>query len=229
MPIDVVIFDCDGVLVNSELVALETEIAFVERYSRFKIDPLEYAAQYTGMDEKKWMEAVYNMQDPRNAREITPDDMEDLKESIDRVINEKLDKIQGVEDFVRSVTKNKAVASNSKTDRLLETLRRTDLMKHFGKNIFSADRVESGKPDPALFVLAAAEMATDVSRCVVIEDSVNGIIAAKKAGMTVIGFTGGGHYGPSHAKTLLSHGADDILTSYAHTNMPKAIKGMLFD
>jgi beta-phosphoglucomutase-like phosphatase (HAD superfamily) len=82
--------------------------------------------------------------------------------------------------------------------------------------------VANGKPAPDLFLYAAAEMATDPVDCVVIEDSVAGITAARAAGMTAIGFIGGEHCGDTHAADLLAAGAHRVIASYAEL-MPQPL------
>ena len=89
------------------------------------------------------------------------------------------------------------VASSSQMDRIKTSLRITGLIERFDPGIFSATLVEHGKPAPDLFLHAAREMGVAPEHCLVIEDSPAGIIAAKKAGMRVFAFTGGGHIGPS--------------------------------
>jgi beta-phosphoglucomutase-like phosphatase (HAD superfamily) len=89
------------------------------------------------------------------------------------------------------------------------------LLDRFEPHLFSAAMVARGKPAPDLFLHAAAAMGTSAARCVVIEDSVPGVEAAVAAGMTAIGFTGGGHCGSDHAARLREAGAADSVATMA--------------
>jgi beta-phosphoglucomutase-like phosphatase (HAD superfamily) len=98
---------------------------------------------------------------------------------------------------------------------LLFKLRKTGLDALFGEHIYSADVVGVGKPDPAIFLFTAAQLGVAPARCMVVEDSVNGSVAAKRAGMTAIGFTGGGHCLDDHAQRLRNSGADLVFAAHA--------------
>jgi beta-phosphoglucomutase-like phosphatase (HAD superfamily) len=89
------------------------------------------------------------------------------------------------------------------------------MLRHFEPHIFSATMVKRGKPAPDLFLHAAEHMATPPARCLVIEDSVAGVTAARAAGMTVLGFTGGSHCLPGHGEKLRAAGAADAFGSMA--------------
>ena len=92
----------------------------------------------------------------------------------------------------------------------------TGLHQRLAPNIFSASQVTNGKPAPDLFLFAAREMGVPPERCVVIEDSLAGIAAARAAGMTVLGFCGGSHCGAGHAETLREAGADLTFADMHH-------------
>jgi beta-phosphoglucomutase-like phosphatase (HAD superfamily) len=89
----------------------------------------------------------------------------------------------------------------------------TGLLELFHPHVFSGEMVERGKPDPDLFLHAAAEMDADPARSVVVEDSANGVLAARAAGMTVVGFTGGDHCLDGHGEMLAESGADSVIGS----------------
>jgi beta-phosphoglucomutase-like phosphatase (HAD superfamily) len=107
------------------------------------------------------------------------------------------------------------VASSSPAGRLRSKLAQTQLLEHFDPYVYSTERVANGKPYPDLFLLAANEMGCDPIRCIVVEDSLNGVVAGRRAGMHVVGFTAGSHCPPQHAEKLLEHGASQIAASYA--------------
>ncbi len=85
------------------------------------------------------------------------------------------------------------VASSGAHDKIFATLSRTGLYRRFAPHIFSASQVGNGKPAPDLFLFAAAQMKYSPHRCVVVEDSIAGVMAGVAAGMTVLGFVGGSH------------------------------------
>jgi HAD superfamily hydrolase (TIGR01509 family) len=118
--------------------------------------------------------------------------------------------IAGMPDLVRSVGVKRCVASSSPPDRLGLALELGGYADLFGSAVFSAVEVARGKPAPDLFLHAAARCATPPAQCLVIEDSVPGIAAARAGGMVAIGFCGGGHCPPDHAETLAQAGADAV-------------------
>jgi beta-phosphoglucomutase-like phosphatase (HAD superfamily) len=106
------------------------------------------------------------------------------------------------------------------------TLSTAGLDQLFAGRAYSAGMVKHGKPAPDLFLLAAKEMHADPLRTLVIEDSVNGVLAGKAAGMTVWGFTGGSHHRNRDGATLLTEaGADRIIQSFAELLSPEKIVG----
>ena len=105
------------------------------------------------------------------------------------------------------------VASSSSPNMLGHLLRQARLWDRFAPNVFSAAEVKRGKPAPDLFLLAAARMAVAPERCLVVEDSLAGIAAAKAAAMTPVGFAGGCHCGPDHADKLRRAGAQAVFTA----------------
>ncbi|HUV12619.1 MAG TPA: HAD-IA family hydrolase, partial [Acidobacteriota bacterium] len=102
------------------------------------------------------------------------------------------------------------VASGSRLERVRRCLTLAGLAEFFADNIFSASEVERGKPDPALFLYAAAKMGADPARCMVVEDSPPGVQGAKAAGMTVLGFLGATHHIPGLPEKLLDSGSAAI-------------------
>jgi beta-phosphoglucomutase-like phosphatase (HAD superfamily) len=95
----------------------------------------------------------------------------------------------------------------------------------FGNDVFSAAQVANGKPAPDLFLLAARCLETDPSSCIVIEDSVLGIEAARAAGMAAIGFAGASHAGDELARRLAAAGAETVIRSMAE--LPMAVRGLI--
>jgi HAD superfamily hydrolase (TIGR01509 family) len=108
------------------------------------------------------------------------------------------------------------LASSSDPERIRMTLSVARLAHYFDGRIYSGSMVEHSKPAPDLFLLAAAKMGAAPARTLVVEDSINGVLAGKAAGMTVWGFIGGSHYaGRDGRKSLSEAGADRVFDSMA--------------
>jgi len=211
---DALIFDCDGVLLNSEQICLEAELAMLAtcgvRYAKH-----EYIDKYMGTTEREFRAGLRTEALSRFSVELPATFFDDLSSAIAAAYRERLAEIPDAAAAVSAWHKIKAVASSSSKDTLLFKLRTTGLAALFGEHIYSADAVGVGKPDPAIFSYAAAQLGVAPERCVVVEDSVNGVLAAKRAGMTAVGFVGGGHCLPDHAARLQAHGADLVLRTHA--------------
>jgi HAD superfamily hydrolase (TIGR01509 family) len=203
---DAIIFDCDGVLVNSELIAQGIELKMLGTIGM--IYPREeYVRRFSGTADSTYRAELRN--DARTRFDVTIEDdfFDRLDNAIESAYESRLEAISGVYSLAAAWPKAKAVASSSSLLSVLNKLRISGLAGVFSEHVYSADVVEAGKPDPALFLYTAARLGISPARCIVIEDSMNGIRAAKRAGMTAIGFVGGGHCLDDHAKHLLANGA----------------------
>lgn len=103
------------------------------------------------------------------------------------------------------------MASSGTPTRIHSSLTTAGLIDRFAPNLFSALQVDRGKPAPDLFLFAAAQMNTPLARCVIVEDSVPGVTAARAAGIAAIGFTGGSHCRPGDADRLRQAGAAIVI------------------
>lgn len=121
-----------------------------------------------------------------------------------------LQAIGGIADLLDRLLCRRCVASSSTPERLQHSLSLVGLYDRLAPHIFSATMVRNGKPAPDLFLHAAVEMGVPPSNCVVIEDSVPGVTAARAAGVPAIGFTGGSHARPDLARRLQDAGASAI-------------------
>ena len=108
----------------------------------------------------------------------------------------------------------KAVASSTALHFIRQRLAKTRLIDYFGPHLYSADQVANGKPHPDLFLFAAEKIGFAPADCTVVEDSENGVIAGVRAGMRVIGFTGGGHYEDKAGQALLDRGAERCVSTF---------------
>jgi HAD superfamily hydrolase (TIGR01509 family) len=208
---ELVIFDCDGVLVDSEILAAQVTAEVLEEIGR----PLSVETVLTelvGLDAP----AARRRLDAIQGAPLPADFEERVARSLAEGFRTRLQVVEGVESLLRGLEQPFCVASNSGRERLRHTFAVTGLAPLIAGRVFSADDVAQGKPAPDLF-LHAARMMGDIhaERCLVIEDSVTGVTAARAAGMRVIGFCGGSHIRSGHDQTLLSLGADRILTAHS--------------
>jgi HAD superfamily hydrolase (TIGR01509 family) len=209
-----VIFDCDGVLVDSEILALEVELAALAELG-VRADLDDYMARCLGLTGSAWYAQVERDYFAIHKRSL-PDGFRTRCEQRYRaaMASDRLVEVDGARAFVAGLVCPKAVASSSSIRSLESKLRRTGLWDHFTPHIYSGEQVPRGKPEPDLFLLAAKSMDIDPERCLVIEDSINGVRAARAAGMRVWGFLGGSHLRNRSGDPLLEVGAERILATW---------------
>lgn len=201
-----IIFDCDGVLVDSEVIDARIRSECF-RGEGFSITAQELA-DHLGISRAGLIELVQG----RFGRPLPTGFMETTRAKIMDAFTDELQAIEGVSELLRSLTMPVCVASNSYPDRLRHSLEVTGLWQFFDPHVFSAAMVERGKPAPDLFLFAAERLNVSPTDCLVIEDSVHGTIAARTAGMAVVGFCGGSHCRTSHAERLLGAGCTRVFT-----------------
>ncbi len=204
-----VIFDCDGVLVDSEIIACRIEAEELTR-AGFPIDPYEDIRRFAGISQKD----VFAIVEAELGHKLPEDFPLQMHEKILRALAEELQPIAGVKELLETGI-NKCIASSGSLDKIANSLKATGLQFYFSDNeIFSSQMVKRGKPEPDLFLYAAQKMAVLPEHCFVIEDSVYGIMAAKKAGMKAFGFVGASHaIGEAYAQKLMEAGADKIFST----------------
>ncbi len=208
-----VIFDCDGVLIDSEIIAIEVETALLAGHGLHYEIP-EFTARFMGMSDKAFYAALSEDSLARLGREL-PVDFRARVDAGKRVLNEqKLAAVVGIEAALARLALLKAVASSSEAHHLDYKLRKTGLRDIFAPHIYSADHVTHAKPAPDLFLYAANALGVVPRRCLVIEDSVNGVKAALAAGMRVWGFAGGGHMDDGGRARLTAAGAERIVDDW---------------
>jgi HAD superfamily hydrolase (TIGR01509 family) len=211
---DALIFDCDGVLVNSEHIAQEIERSLLAAVGMHYADE-EFSRRFSGIAEREYRALLREDARTRFAVALAETVFEEINAAIGAAYEERLEIIAGADVLAAAWPRRKAVASSSSLGTLRFKLRKTGLDAHFGEHVYSADSVAVGKPDPAVFLHSARGLGCAPERCVVVEDSVNGVIAAKRAGMTAIGFVGGAHCLAGHADRLSANGADRVFAAHA--------------
>ena len=221
--VDMIIFDCDGVLVDSEAIYVDVELRFLAQ-AGLSIDRVTYMRTFMGLSPNEWR-ARLSEHVPEQTGTYLPDGFfETLDAFVVEAFETALVAVPGVRSAVAGLSAARCVASSTSLERLSWKLERTDLLDLFAPHIFSAEAVERGKPAPDLFLYAATTMGVDPLRCVVVEDSANGVQAGKAAGMAVIGFTGGGHCLDGHGAMLAATGADTVIDTFA--DLQAALAGL---
>ena len=212
--VSAIIFDCDGVLVDSEVLAQEVETQLLADVG-LHYDRREFNLRFMGASESAFWDGIEADGQARLGRSITAELRGPMQERVRAAFKERLAAIAGAHEAVGAVRQRKAVASSSTTKALRIKLQMVGLWDLFDPHIYSADHVTHAKPAPDLFLYAASALAAAPSACLVIEDSVNGVRAARAAGMRVWGFLGGGHHDRESGERLVHAGAERVLADWA--------------
>ncbi|MFN3548338.1 MAG: HAD family hydrolase [Mesorhizobium sp.] len=210
---DLIIFDCDGVLVDSEIIAARVEADMITE-AGFPITAEEMMERFAGLTTRDVLLRLETVsQVPFQASLI-----DRIRVELDKRLARDVKAIDGAAAAVRGTTIPYCICSNSATERIEAMLARAGMLGLFDKQrIFSAREIPSKrtKPAPDVFLHGAAQMSADPGKCFVVEDSVHGIAGARAAGMRVIGFTGGSHSWPGHADALTEAGAETVISRWS--------------
>jgi HAD superfamily hydrolase (TIGR01509 family) len=210
----VIIFDCNGVLVDSEPIAMSVAAEELQRVG-LRVTPEIVARYFTGRrpaDMFADVEAATGIRLPADFGTRV------AARTLDRLKRE-LRCMPHVERALTWLRGPKAVASSSPLERVQASLECTDILRYFGDNVFSATNVVRGKPAPDLFLHVAQRVGIVPQDCIVVEDSPAGVAAAIAAGMTAIGFVGGGHAPLNLGSRLTAAGAKVVIADL------RALKG----
>ena len=188
---DLVIFDCDGVLVDSEPISIAV-LRDVIAASGHELDEATAYRLFLGRS----MTTIRETLEAHCGLAFTEAHLGEIRRLLFARFEAELQPIQGIRDTLLALPNRRCVASSSKPERIRFSLRATGLLDLLEPNIYSATMVRRGKPAPDLFLHAAREMAAAPEACIVVEDSPAGIQAAKAAGMRVLAFAGGSHAAP---------------------------------
>ena len=200
---DLVIFDCDGVLVDSEQIALG-QVRQALGNAGLALTHAEAIDRFLGLS----LDSIMQKAEAELSGALPGAFRDDLQRDILARFSVELKGIAGVRQAVAALPCKICVASSSSLDRIRLSLSLVGYDSLFEPNIFSASMASRGKPHPDLFLHAARAMATPPERCLVIEDSGPGVTAAVSAGMPVFGFVGGSHFsGLAQAERLRGVGA----------------------
>lgn len=205
MAIKHIFFDNDGVIVDSEILAIENMVSFLRTFGY--ADSLEqYAKRFPGLLEKDILRIICG-----ELGIAVPEGMhEQIKEGSRKILAERLQTVKGMPALVRRLQIPKSFVSNGSLRHVHFSLGRARLRQRVDGRIFSAEMVARPKPFPDLYQLALATFQLDPSEVLVVEDSPTGVEAAKSAGLTTVGFLGGSHIFDGHSEILIGKGADQL-------------------
>jgi HAD superfamily hydrolase (TIGR01509 family) len=209
---DLVIFDCDGVLVDSEIISCRTVASMFARHG-VRCDLATVLTRYLGRPASTVTDDFARLA----RRPLPPGFVDDWRTELFEAFARDLVSVPGARETVEALRRSAidyCLASSGDEERIDIVLRKAGLFDFFDGRIFSTTMVDRGKPAPDLFLLAAATRGVTPGRCVVVEDSVAGIVAARAAGMTAVAFTAGSHYRVlDQTQPLLDAGASCVAAS----------------
>jgi HAD superfamily hydrolase (TIGR01509 family) len=200
--VDLVIFDCDGVLVDSELISCRAHSQMLTRHG-YPITADQVLDRFLGVSDREARLIV----EAELGRSLPGDFEAQVKQATLKFYEGDLRAISNVGEAIAAINLKKCVASSGTPEKIRHGLTCAGLHDVLAPHIFSATQVKRGKPAPDLFLYAADRMQVAPERCLVIEDSIPGITGALAAGMTVLGFHGGSHCRPGHSDSLRAAGA----------------------
>src|SRR5436190_19053774 len=202
---DLIIFDCDGVLIDSEVLSCRCLADTLAGYG-ISLDVDQALDLFLGRS----VAAVFQHYEALG-RSIPTQFAAELSAGVRSAFLSSLCPIEGVNSVLQDLQIPHCVASSSDVDRVSFSLSLTGLARHFDTRLYTSQMVERGKPAPDLFLYAAERMKVAPHRTLVIEDSISGVKAGKAAGMIVWGFVGGSHYQSRDGKAILgAAGADRV-------------------
>ncbi|MDK9695621.1 MAG: HAD-IA family hydrolase [Siculibacillus sp.] len=211
-----VIFDCDGVLIDSEIVVARLEAeAMTELGLPMTVEAV--CARFAGTTTKEVWETVEH----ELGRPLPPGFVAAHLAHVRDVFSRDLRAVPGARAMVEGLGLPACVASSTRLPSLIDNLATCGLAELFDGRIYSASQVKRAKPAPDVFMFAASQMGADPVDCLVIEDSVAGVTAARRAGMNVVGFVGAGHVTAGLADRLRTAGAAEIFAT--HADLPRIV------
>lgn len=211
--IELVIFDCDGVLIDSEVLSASV---FMEELRKIDI-LIEKEVFFKLMIGRSFEQALITIRE-ETGQSPPPDFKDTVRLALLNRFTSALQPVEGVAHLLQSLTAKRCVATSSDPLRAARSLEITGLDAFFTDRIFTASMVTRGKPAPDLFLHAARKLDVRPERCIVIEDSAYGLQAAKAAGMTAWHFTGGSHFQAGYRV------ASDIMRDQIFTHMADVLE-----
>lgn len=193
MSFDLIIWDCDGCLVDSEILSCSTAARHLTAWG-YPISAFDFIDRFAGRS----YDTIGPIVEAESGRPFASFDLAGLRQDAVRSFTEELKEIKGVAKAVAELSAiDKCIASGSTVERNTHALKKVGLYPSFEGVIYCSYDVPKGKPAPDIFLYAAEKHNVDPARCLVIEDSVYGVQAARAAGMSVFAFLGASHITPA--------------------------------
>jgi len=205
-----IIFDFDGVLVDSEILVARAFVKYMKNFG-IEIDEKEFA-NFAGKKTAQVIDILSQKYSIKNQQKFFTDIM-DISLNI---YKKELTTVEGAYEFVSNLELNLYIGSNSVKDRIIDGLQKVELNKYFKpEQVYSFDLVEKPKPSPDVYLKAIEDNNLNKNQTIIIEDSVVGVKAGVSAGIKVIGLTAGGHWHDDRdEKELLDAGAFTVTNNY---------------
>jgi HAD superfamily hydrolase (TIGR01509 family) len=215
------IFDCDGVLVDSEILAARVDSDLLREIG-VDMAAEELAHRFAGYTTERIFQAAAQSV----GREAPPDLIRRAELETDRRLGLSVEAVAGAHAMLDALDGPRCICSNSRSERLRVTLTKTGLWDRFRPYVYSAKDLGEGrgKPAPDIFLHAAKELDAAPADTIVVEDSVTGVTGGVAAGMRVIGFTGASHSWPGHGEALMESGALTVVRRLA--DIPKTVEAL---
>jgi HAD superfamily hydrolase (TIGR01509 family) len=206
-----IIYDFDGVLADSEVLS---NSVIADIVTELGVPTSLDGAYHTYMGKR--LNEVIETIERVIGRKLPPDFADDYQRRTFEVFRARLKPIDGAREFVSSWRDVlNCIASSSSPERLALSLDVLDMTALFEGRVFSASNVARGKPHPDIFLHAAEQLGVSPAECIVVEDSIGGVTAARAAGSTAIGLTAASHIKPGFDAKLREAGADQVASSFA--------------
>ena len=200
-----VLFDNDGTVVDSEIIAVRTTLSLLAPYG-FRMSEQEYSRRFPGLLERDIVAIISKEYGIR----VSDDYFDRLRAAHVAIFDRELRAIAGMPAIFRNLKTPKSMVSNGSVRHVDRCLRLVRLRSALDGHIFSAEQVDRPKPHPDVYHLALEKLQLQPSDILVVEDSPTGVLAAKQAGLRVVGFLGAAHIHDGHDAELLECGADFI-------------------
>ena len=198
-----ILFDCDGVLVDTEITAAHVMVEAMQQKGA-DITLEHYLHNLSGSTFSVILNTYFGSS-------LQGDEKKGLINRLEQKIVENVEAIEGVSDLLKSITLPMSIVSNSEIWQVKQEIERTNIDHYFTGNIFSSELVNNPKPAPDVYNLAKKELGLTCDEILVIEDSITGAKAALSAGLKVIGFSGASHILPGHKERLLELGVLSVV------------------
>ncbi|KTQ97651.1 HAD family hydrolase [Aureimonas ureilytica] len=208
MALSLILFDCDGVLVDSEIISAKVDASLLKELG-YEISANEIAERFAGLTQDRILELL-----TAEAGIRFPEDYaERQRVELDRRLAAEITPIAGVHEMLDRLDLPRAICSNSSSERLKIVLEPTKLWDRFRPYVYASREVGTKRPKPApdVYLYGCRQFETEPRETIVLEDSVHGVAAAVAAGCRVVGFTGGQHSYDGHGHALAEAGAETVI------------------